>query len=156
MDVTIIENQQLTVEKRTQNILESHEDAPEICPIRDILGHFGDKWSIFTILALGQKDRIRFNELKSMVSGISQRMLTVTLRSLEENGVVQRTWYPEIPPRVEYELTPLGQSLKVKMVELWEWASTNMDDIQRARTRFARKDAGARIKGLKQGLHRTR
>lgn len=109
-----------------------------MCPIRDILGHFGDKWSIFTILSLGQKDRVRFNELKSMVHGISQRMLTVTLRSLEENGVVERTWYPEIPPRVEYCLTPLGRSLLGKMVDLWEWASTHMDDVHTARRRFQR------------------
>jgi DNA-binding HxlR family transcriptional regulator len=141
MDVTIIDNQTLTVEKRAKNILRPAEAHPEICPIRDILGHFGDKWSIFTILSLGQKEKIRFNELKSMVSGISQRMLTVTLRSLEENGVVERTWYPEIPPRVEYQLTPLGQSLLQKMVELWEWASTHMRDVQHARTRFAGKNA---------------
>lgn len=142
MEVTIAENQPLTVEKRAKNILDPTAQKPEICPIRDILGHFGDKWSIFTILALGQTERIRFNELKSKVSGISQRMLTVTLRSLEENGVVERTWYPEIPPRVEYQLTPLGQSLQEKMVDLWEWASTHMPDIQRARTRFARKNSG--------------
>jgi len=140
MDVTNVENQSLTVEKRAKNILDPAATPPDICPIRDILGHFGDKWSIFTILSLGQKEKIRFNELKSMVSGISQRMLTVTLRSLEENGVVERTWYPEIPPRVEYQLTPLGQSLLHKMVELWEWASTHMNDIQQSRDRFARKN----------------
>jgi DNA-binding HxlR family transcriptional regulator len=138
MKVTEVDNQPLTVEKRAKNILAPQEHPPEMCPIRDILGHFGDKWSIFTILSLGQKDRVRFNELKSMVHGISQRMLTVTLRSLEENGVVERTWYPEIPPRVEYCLTPLGRSLLVKMVELWEWASTHMDDVHHARGRFQR------------------
>ncbi|TDX01251.1 winged helix-turn-helix transcriptional regulator [Dinghuibacter silviterrae] len=139
MSVTIIDNQQLTVEKRAKNILgPAEQHPPEMCPIRDILGHFGDKWSIFTILSLGQKDRVRFNELKSMVHGISQRMLTVTLRSLEENGVVERHWYPEIPPRVEYCLTPLGRSLLTKMVELWEWASTHMDDVHDARRRFQR------------------
>jgi DNA-binding HxlR family transcriptional regulator len=134
MHVTNIDNQSLTVRKRAKNILEP--EKPILCPIRDILGHFGDKWSIFTILSLGQKERVRFNELKSMVDGISQRMLTVTLRSLEENGVVERTWYPEIPPRVEYQLTPLGQSLLVKMVELWEWASAHMTDIEQSRMRF--------------------
>jgi DNA-binding HxlR family transcriptional regulator len=138
MHVTIIENQPLTVEKRAKNIL-TPTRAPEMCPIRDILGHFGDKWSIFTILSLGQKDRVRFNELKAMVSGISQRMLTVTLRSLEENGVVERHWFPEIPPRVEYCLTPLGRSLLEKMVDLWEWASTHMDDVHQARKRFDKK-----------------
>lgn len=135
MHVTNIDNQLLTVQKRAKNILTPHRD-PEMCPIRDILGHFGDKWSIFTILSLGQKEKVRFNELKAMVSGISQRMLTVTLRSLEENGVVERHWYPEIPPRVEYCLTPLGRSLLEKMVDLWEWASTHMDDVHNARKRF--------------------
>jgi DNA-binding HxlR family transcriptional regulator len=155
MDVTIVENQPLTVEKRAKNILDPTAPKPEICPIRDILGHFGDKWSIFTILALGQTERIRFNELKSQVSGISQRMLTVTLRSLEENGVVERTWYPEIPPRVEYQLTPLGQGLQEKMVDLWEWAHAHMQDIQHARTRFARKNAGKQSR-LAKLLPKTR
>jgi DNA-binding HxlR family transcriptional regulator len=138
MNVTNVDNQPLTVEKRAKRIL-NPDATPELCPIRDILGHFGDKWSIFTILSLGQGDKIRFNELKSMVSGISQRMLTVTLRSLEENGLVIRTWYPEIPPRVEYILTPLGRSLLEKMVDLWEWAGAHMEDIHRARRRFDRK-----------------
>jgi DNA-binding HxlR family transcriptional regulator len=135
MQVTDSDNQLLTVEKRAKIIL-TPAQTPDLCPIRDILGHFGDKWSIFTILSLGQKEKVRFNELKAMVSGISQRMLTVTLRSLEENGVVERHWFPEIPPRVEYCLTPLGRSLLEKMVELWEWASTHMDDVHNARKRF--------------------
>jgi DNA-binding HxlR family transcriptional regulator len=141
MQVTNAENQALTVKKRAENILGAPLPHGEsLCPVRDILGHFGDKWSIFTILSLGQVEKVRFNELKGMIDGISQRMLTVTLRSLEENGVVRRTWYPEIPPRVEYQLTPLGQSLLIKMVELWEWASTHMEEIQAARRVFHKKE----------------
>ena len=139
MKVTNIDSQALNEEKKSALHKSLSEKHSGLCPVRDILGHFGDKWSIFTILSLGQRESVRFNELKGMVTGVSQRMLTVTLRSLEENGVVDRTWYPEIPPRVEYRLTPLGRSLLEKMVELWAWASTHMDDVQAARRKFARR-----------------
>src|SRR4051812_19656758 len=82
-----------------------------LCPVKDIVARYSDKWSIYSILLLGQYERMRFGELKAGIEGISQRMLTVTLRSLEKDGLVLRTVYPEIPPRVEYELTKLGESL---------------------------------------------
>lgn len=120
-------------------IFSPERGSMQFCPVKDILGHFADKWSIFTILALGKREKLRFNELKEMVEGISQRMLTVTLRSLEENGLVERKMYQEIPPRVEYWLTPLGRSLLEKILELASWSSMNMEAIVEARNKFAAK-----------------
>ncbi|PRY11348.1 HxlR family transcriptional regulator [Pontibacter ummariensis] len=114
--------------------------APEeLCPVRDIMARFGDKWSVYTILYLGQHGKLRFNELKSMISGISQRMLTVTLRSLEEDGLVSRAVFPEVPPRVEYELTALGRSLLQQLLQLSDWASQNLEQVLEARQRYAKK-----------------
>lgn len=110
-----------------------------LCPIKDILSGLGDKWSIYTILLLGQKHKHRFNELKAGITGISQRMLTVTLRSLEENGIILRIHHPEIPPRVEYELTKLGESLLDKLLALGEWADDNFFEIVKARKKYAKK-----------------
>jgi DNA-binding HxlR family transcriptional regulator len=97
-----------------------------------------DKWSLLliTILEQSPKDRLRFSELKNTIPGISQRMLTITLRNLERDGVLSRHFYPEIPPRVEYELTPLGKSLMVPIRELVGWIKENWDDIQQARKSF--------------------
>jgi len=139
MAVTKADNQYLDIEERVNKIFSPERGSMQFCPVKDILGHFADKWSIFTILALGKREKLRFNELKEMVEGISQRMLTVTLRSLEENGLVERKMYQEIPPRVEYWLTPLGRSLLEKILELASWSSMNMDAIVEARKQFAKK-----------------
>jgi DNA-binding HxlR family transcriptional regulator len=104
-----------------------------VCPVKDIMASYGDKWSMYTILLLGQYQKMRFNELRNVISGISQRMLTVTLRSLEEDGIVSRTIYPEIPPRVEYELTELGESLLKQLLQLATWAEENFSKIMKAR-----------------------
>jgi DNA-binding HxlR family transcriptional regulator len=139
MAVTKADNQYLDIEERVNKIFSAERGSLQFCPVKDVLGHFADKWSIFTILALGKREKLRFNELKEAVEGISQRMLTVTLRSLEENGLVERKMYTEIPPRVEYWLTPLGRSLLEKILELATWSSTNMDAIVKARERFKKK-----------------
>src|SRR5262245_16425604 len=82
------------------------------CHARDVLARIGDMWSVYIIHILGDAKTLRFNELRREVDGISQRMLTVTLRGLEREGLVARTVYPEVPPRVEYSLTPLGTTLR--------------------------------------------
>src|SRR5690606_35990151 len=96
-----------------------HQDKPaELerthanCNAAEMLMRIGDKWSVYVIHILGHAGTLRFNELKANVDGISQRMLTVTLRGLERDGLVRRTVYPEVPPGVEYELTPLGTTLR--------------------------------------------
>jgi DNA-binding HxlR family transcriptional regulator len=109
---------------------------PAECPaIREVLHRVGDKWSVLIVDLLGAGP-LRFNELRRSVEGISQRMLTLTLRGLERDGLVTRTIYPEIPPRVEYELTKLGETLLVPISGLAEWAAENRTSIQDARTEF--------------------
>jgi DNA-binding HxlR family transcriptional regulator len=103
--------------------------------VGSILSRIGDKWSVLVIMLIGDGPR-RFNEIKRMVGGISQRMLTLTLRGLERDGLVTRTIYPTIPPRVDYELTELGHSLKERVKHLGSWAFEHLPQIQTARERF--------------------
>ncbi len=98
------------------------------CPSRRLLDRIGDRWTVLVIGALDPGPR-RFGALAAEVGGISQKMLTQTLRSLERDGFVIRTAYPEIPPRVEYELTPLGRSLQGPLRALEQWAITNMSEV---------------------------
>jgi DNA-binding HxlR family transcriptional regulator len=107
-----------------------------------VLARVGDKWSVLIISLLGDGPR-RFNEIKRMVGGISQRMLTLTLRGLERDGLVTRTVFPTIPPRVEYELTELGQSLWKPVEALGLWARNHRTDIEAANRKF---DARAKPK----------
>jgi len=128
---------QTTENEQNLNHFLHHNELPhEFCPIRDVLDRFGDKWSLLVILNLGDNGKIRFNELKSKIDGISQRMLTVTVRSLERDGLISRKIYAEIPPRVEYELTLLGQGLLQKIWELTQWASVSMEEIIKARKAY--------------------
>ena len=109
---------------------------PESCKaVSEVLARVGDKWSVLIVMLLGDGPR-RFNELKRLIGGISQRMLTLTLRSLERDGLVTRTVFPTIPPRVEYELTPLGHSLWEPVKALGTWAQANQPEIARARLAF--------------------
>ena len=103
--------------------------------VTPVLARIGDKWSILVVMVLSAGPR-RFNELKRLIDGISQRMLTHTLRSLERDGLVSRTVFPTIPPRVDYELSPLGHSLRVPVKALGLWVMENMDEITRSRTAF--------------------
>lgn len=110
--------------------------------VASILARVGDKWSVLVIMLLGGGPR-RFNELKRMVGGISQRMLTLTLRGLERDGLVTRTVFPTIPPRVDYELTDLGRGLWKPVEALGKWAHDHRAEIEGARSTFdARNDKG--------------
>ena len=102
---------------------------------REVLDRVGDKWSLLVVFTL-RDEPVRFNELKRRIAGISQRMLTLTLRNLERDGLVTRTVYPEIPPRVEYQLTPLGQSLQAPISALWAWAEEHQGEVQSARLEY--------------------
>jgi len=103
----------------------------------DILNRIGDKWSVMIVGYLSQKT-MRFNELRHTIGGISQRMLTLTLKGLEQDGMVNRTMYPTIPPRVDYELTPLGRSLLEPLRVLFEWAVAHQAEVDAARQAFER------------------
>ncbi len=113
----------------------SRGDAAANCPVRDVLDRLGDTWSVLIILILGDGPR-RFNALKRSIGDISQRMLTVTLRTLERDGLIERTVLPTSPPGVEYALTPLGRSLQAPIETLTAWASQNHDAIRVARRSF--------------------
>lgn len=106
------------------------------CPVRDVLSRLGDKWSILVLATLEANTRLRFSEIQKTIGDVSQRMLTVTLRSLEADGIVSREIYPEVPPRVEYELTDMGHQLYTHIEPLVLWAVSNMDTIISNRTNF--------------------
>ena len=109
--------------------------SDDCCTVRSVLARVGDKWSVLIIVLLGEGPK-RFNEIKRIVGGISQRMLTLTLRGLERDGLVKRTQFPTIPPRVDYELTPLGRSLWKAVEPLAEWAQGHVKHIAKARAAF--------------------
>jgi DNA-binding HxlR family transcriptional regulator len=113
----------------------------QLCPVKDIMASYGDKWTMYTVLLLGQHGTMRFNELRDNINGISQRMLTVTLRSLEEDGIVWRTTYSEMPPRVEYVLTGMGETLLRQLLSLAGWARENFSAIVAARKTYQRAEA---------------
>jgi DNA-binding HxlR family transcriptional regulator len=121
----------------SESILEKLSKGFNNCPVRSVLDRFGDKWSMLVMLVLGEKEKMRFNELNKEITDISQKMLTVTLRTLEADGLVKRTIYPEVPPRVEYEITALGKSLVPHIHTLSDWAVQNLPAIQQSRAAFA-------------------
>ena len=108
--------------------------------ISEVLSRVGDKWTVLVVTYLGEGP-MRFNELRRSINGISQRMLTLTLRGLERDGFVTRTIFPTIPPRVDYELTTMGRDLLAPVTALSDWARNNQDRIKKARERFDLKAA---------------
>ncbi len=112
---------------------------------REVLNRVGDKWSVYVVVVL-RAGPVRFNELKRMIEGISQRMLTLTLRGLERDGLISRTMYPSIPPRVDYELTDLGRTLLAPVLALTNWSEEHRQEIQRSRDRFDLKEKNNRRK----------
>lgn len=118
------------------NNVKISELSPEQCiSVREILDRVGDRWSIYVVAQLREGPQ-RFNALQRAIEGISQRMLTRTLRSLERDGLISRTVYPTNPPQVEYELTPLGASLVQSLMVLLNWADSNCNQIQNARANY--------------------
>jgi len=119
-------------------------DAGGCLATRQILNRIGDKWSLYIVATLAAGPR-RFNELKRGIDGISQRMLTLTLRGLERDGLITRTLYPTIPPRVDYELTDLGTTLLKPVMALVNWANDNQLAIAQAHERFDEKPESDRV-----------
>ncbi|MFF0081141.1 winged helix-turn-helix transcriptional regulator [Streptomyces canus] len=115
-------------------------DTREDCQVRQILDRVADKWSLL-VIALLENRRLRFTELRREIDGVSQRMLTVTLRSLERDGLVKRTVHPVVPPRVEYELTTLGGTLHATIRSLVTWTEAHQDEIAVAREAYDRRAA---------------
>ena len=112
----------------------------EICPVRNVIARFGNKWALLVILILSENKVLRFSELKKMIPDVSSRMLSSTLRTLEADGLVSRKVYPEVPPKVEYSLTETGLSLVPFIVQLTEWAQKHMKSIVKHREEFEAAD----------------
>jgi DNA-binding HxlR family transcriptional regulator len=117
-------------------------DTREDCQVRQILDRIADKWSLL-VIALLENRRLRFTELRREIDGVSQRMLTVTLRSLERDGLVKRTVHPVVPPRVEYELTSLGRTLHTTIQSLVTWTERHQEEIAAARSAYDAREAKA-------------
>ena len=126
----------------------AHAPPDEIDPkiealVNQLIGRVADKWTMLILEVLAEKGELRFTRLGEMVGGISQKMLTQTLRQMERDGLVARTVHPVVPPRVEYRLTPLGNGLGAAFCGVWIWAGENLDEVERARRAFdARTAAG--------------
>lgn len=118
---------------------EQRNSIIEICPIRNVIARFGNKWALLVILILSEHEKIRFNELRQLIPDISSRVLSGTLKTLETDALVLRTTYPTVPPKVEYQLTELGRSLVPIITQLTEWAQTNLKTIVTHRKEFEEK-----------------
>ncbi len=104
--------------------------------VKDLIGRVADKWTLLILDVLAEKAPLRFSRLGELVDGISQKMLTQTLRTMERDGLVTRTVYPVVPPKVEYQLTSLGMTLGAAFCGVWVWASDNFDAVEKARQAF--------------------
>jgi DNA-binding HxlR family transcriptional regulator len=128
------------IPKHKQVTVQDHPlEHTECRKVSQILARVGDKWSVQVVMQLASGPR-RFNEIKRAIGDVSQRMLTLTLRGLERDGLVTRTIFPTIPPRVEYQLTPLGRSLREPVIALGTWAQTHLEEIDAARSAFDQRE----------------
>ena len=135
---TVTDNQTVVVQKKLKKNF-GHLDPknpPEICPIRDILSPVTDKWSILIVLYLGGYNTLRFNQLKTMLYGVSSKSLTERLKHLEKDGYILRTMFSEVPIRVEYQLTEFGYNYLNKLIDITEWISLSMPEIVKHRYKF--------------------
>lgn len=131
--VTVVDN--CAVAHTDEGLHVAPGDSDECRIVREILSQLGDKWTLLVILCLSQ-GALRFSAIQRAVVGISHRMLTVTLRKLERDGLISRTVYPQVPPRAEYELTPLGVSFTEPVMAVANWAIAAQPQIERNRQRF--------------------
>lgn len=111
------------------------KECPDCKRINEVLTRVGDRWSVLVIISLAKYGTLRFNELKRNL-GISQRMLSLTLKKLERDGLVHRTYHPTIPPKVEYKLTRMGQSFREPVSAIGSWALNNLTKIDKARAKY--------------------
>lgn len=108
----------------------------EMCPVRNVIARFGNKWALLTVLIIGEQGVVRFNELSRLIPDVSSRVLSSTLRTLEADGFINRKVYAVVPPKVEYRLTEVGESLLPLIRQLTEWAQTNMKRVMNHRKEF--------------------
>lgn len=115
---------------------EDKNSIVEICPVRNVVARFGNKWAFLVILILSEKSVVRFNELCRQIPDVSSRVLSSTLRGLEADGLISRKVYPVVPPKVEYRLTDIGSSLVPLIKQVTDWAQANMKTIVSHRKRY--------------------
>ena len=138
---------------KPRHVKPRHLHLPEDCrAISDVLARVGDKWSVLVVSRLGGGP-LRFNALRRAIGGISQRMLTLTLRGLERDGLITRTVFPTVPPRVEYALTALGRDLLQPVSALGDWALRNQAKIARARDQFDSADKTTAAPARREARH---
>ena len=132
--------EQIATAKRYANATPPEDLDPRIeALVNDLIGRVADKWTMLILEVLGEKGTLRFTRLSQLVEGISQKMLTQTLRQMERDGLVVRTIYPVVPPKVEYYLTPLGLGLGAAFCGVWVWAAENLKQVEQARDQFDKK-----------------
>jgi|TARA_B110000977_G_C11066239_1_gene487923 DNA-binding HxlR family transcriptional regulator len=137
---TNVEYQPFEIKEKLKKIFEYHSDQPiETCPIRDVLSSASDKWSILIILFLGGYDVLRFGELKKRIHGISAKVLTERLRTLERDGYIIREVFPEVPVRVEYKLSNFGIRYLDKLILISEWIKDEMNLVIQSRLEYEKK-----------------
>ncbi|MDE7189388.1 MAG: helix-turn-helix transcriptional regulator, partial [Muribaculaceae bacterium] len=108
---------------------EVYNSIIEICPVRNVIARFGNKWALLILLVISENNPIRFNELNRLIPDVSTRVLSNTLKTLEADGLITRTMYPQVPPRVEYSLSATGSSLIPIILQLTVWAQENMKTV---------------------------
>jgi len=136
-------DEQIATAKRYAPPSSSTDIDPRIeALVHDLIGRVADKWTMLILDVLAEKGELRFTRLGEMVEGISQKMLTQTLRQMERDGLLTRTVHPVVPPKVEYRLTALGLSLGAAFCGVWVWAAENLQQIEKARLDFDEKVAG--------------
>lgn len=108
--------------------------------VNELIGRVADKWTMLILELLAEHGELRFTRLSKLLKGVSQKMLTQTLRHMERDGLVTRTVHPVVPPKVEYKLTAIGLSLGAAFCGVWVWAAENLEQVERARLAFSRKD----------------
>lgn len=140
---TVTENQANSTSKKIKKIFRHLDPAnpPEVCPIRDVLSPVSDKWSVLIVIFLGLYQKLRFNALKKNVYGISSKMLTERLKSLERDGYIQREVFAEVPVKVEYQLTPFGYEYLEKLLDLMQWIDAKMPEVIKNRKGYWEKNS---------------
>ncbi len=135
---TIAENQKLNMTKKLEKMFGhlDYKNPPELCPVRDVMSVASDQWSILILLWLGYFPVLRFNKLKKYVYGISNKVLSQRLKVLEADGYLERKAYPEVPIRVEYNLTEFGKSYVERLLELTEWMQQNSPKVLANREKY--------------------
>jgi len=139
-DISRFTPAEIAAAKRYANATPPADIDPRIeALVNDLIGRVADKWTMLILEVLGEKGTLRFTRLSELVEGVSQKMLTQTLRQMERDGLVARTVYPVVPPKVEYHLTALGLGLGAAFCGVWVWAAENLNQVEQARCQFDEK-----------------